>query len=40
MANVKSYELRKQDKTALLKTLEELKNELAQVCVLVGEGCV
>ena len=34
MAKIKAHELRSQDKTELLKTLEELKNELSQVCLL------
>lgn len=33
MPKVKAHELRQQDKTELLKTLEELKNELSQVCL-------
>lgn len=32
MPKVKAHELRQQDKTELLKTLEELKTELSQVC--------
>ena len=31
MPKVKAHELRQQDKNELLKTIEELKNELAQV---------